>query len=112
MKSIRPGEISYARSGDKGSSANIFVFASDDRQYDWLRQRLNEKVVEDFFAPLGVKKVTRYEVPNLCAINFVFDGVFWPKAAADRSGSMPKEKLSAKQYLKWNCRPDLLTSDL
>jgi hypothetical protein len=56
MKSIRLGEIAYARSGDKGSSANVAVFASNDRQYDWLRQRLNEKVVEDFFAPLGVKK--------------------------------------------------------
>jgi hypothetical protein len=75
MKSIRLGEIAYARSGDKGSSANVAVFASDDRQYDWLRQRLNEKVVDDFFAPLGVKKVTRYEVPNLCAINFVLDEV-------------------------------------
>jgi hypothetical protein len=111
MKSIGIDEIAYARSGDKGSSANIAVFASDDRQYDWLRQRLNEKVVEDFSAPLGVKKVTRYEVPDLARL-ISFSTKFWQKAAADRSGSMPKEKLSAKQYLKWNCRPDLLTSDL
>jgi hypothetical protein len=99
MKTIRLGEIAYARSGDKGSSANVAVFANEDRQwsrrepsdmdgqpervasreasdqYDLLRERLTEKVVKDFFSPLGVKKVKRYEVPNLSALNFVLDGV-------------------------------------
>jgi hypothetical protein len=75
MTTIRLGEIAYARSGDKGSSANVAVFANEDRQYDLLRERLTEKVVKDFFSPLGVKKVKRYEVPNLSALNFVLDGV-------------------------------------
>ena len=75
MTTIRLGEIAYARSGDKGSSANVAVFANEDRQYDLLRERLTEKAVKDFFSPLGVKKVKRYEVPNLSALNFVLDGV-------------------------------------
>ncbi len=31
--------------------------------------------MKEFFAPLGVGNVTRYEVPNLHALNFVLDGV-------------------------------------
>ncbi len=75
MKKIRLGEIALARSGDKGSSANIAVFAREPDHYDWLRERLTENIVKEFFAPLGVRNVTRYEVPNLHALNFVLDGV-------------------------------------
>ncbi len=71
----RLGEIAYARSGDKGSSANIAVFAREESSYQFLQERLTEGVVKDFFLPLGVRKVTRYEVPNLDALNFLLEGV-------------------------------------
>jgi hypothetical protein len=72
---FRLGEIAFARSGDKGSSANVAVFARAAGDYDTLRERLTDAVVKEFFVPLGVRKVTRYEVPNLGALNFVLDGV-------------------------------------
>jgi hypothetical protein len=74
-RACRLGEIAFARSGDKGSSANIAVFAREPADYDLLRDQLTEAVVKKFFMPLGVRKVTRYEVPNLDAFNFVLDGV-------------------------------------
>lgn len=68
-------EIAFARSGDKGDSANIAVFARVPAAYEWLRTHLTEKTVEEFFRPLGVTQVTRYDVPNLEALNFVLTGV-------------------------------------
>ena len=64
-------DIAFARSGDKGSSANIAVFARTPAAYAWLRANLTAARVEDFFRPLGVGTVTRYDVPNLEAVNFI-----------------------------------------
>jgi hypothetical protein len=73
MISLR--EIAFARSGDKGSSANIAVFGRTPEAYRWLCEHLTEAVVEGYFRPLGVARVTRYDVPNLEALNFVLAGV-------------------------------------
>lgn len=68
-------EIAFARSGDKGDSANVAVFARSPAAYAWLRGNLTAARVEEFFRPLGVGAVTRYEVPNLEALNFVLPHV-------------------------------------
>lgn len=68
-------EIAYARSGDKGASANIAVFARTPEAYAWMRQNLTAKAVETYFRPLGGDSVTRYEVPNLEALNFLLPAV-------------------------------------
>jgi hypothetical protein len=72
---VRLGRIAYARSGDKGSSANIGVIALTPRGYDVLRRHLSAEAVAAFFAPLGVRRVSRFELPNLGALNFVLAGV-------------------------------------
>jgi len=72
---IRLGEIAYARSGDKGSSANVGVIAHAPDGFDFLRAVLSAARVETFFKPLGVGKVVRYELPNLGAFNFILPGV-------------------------------------
>lgn len=68
-------EIAYARSGDKGGSANIGVIAIRDEDYPYLKQILTEERVQRFFSALHPKKVVRYELPNLSAINFILEGV-------------------------------------
>ena len=68
-------DIAYARSGDKGSSANVAVFGRSPAAYRWLRGHLTAAVVENHFKPLGVGAVTRYDVPNLEALNFVLPGI-------------------------------------
>jgi hypothetical protein len=67
--------IAFARSGDKGNSANIAVFGRTPAAYAWLRENLTAARVEEFFRPLGVGPVTRYDVPNLEALNFVLPDV-------------------------------------
>lgn len=64
-------DIAFARSGDKGDSANIAVFARTPAAYAWLREHLTAARVEEYFRPLGVGTVVRYEAPNLAALNFV-----------------------------------------
>src|SRR6267142_6506858 len=74
-RQIRLGEIAYARSGDKGSSANVGVIARTPEGFAVLRNYLSAARVEKFFKPLGVGKVIRYELPNLGALNFILPGV-------------------------------------
>ena len=67
--------IAFARSGDKGDSANVAVFGRTPEAYVWLRTYLTAERVETFFQPLGVGRVVRYDVPNLAALNFVLPSV-------------------------------------
>ncbi len=68
-------DLAYARSGDKGASANIGVIARQPEDYEVLCRELTAERVAEFFAPMGVEKVTRYELPNLQALNFVLSKV-------------------------------------
>ena len=68
-------DIAFARSGDKGDSANVAVFARTPAGYAWLRKNLTAARVEEYFRPLGVGAVVRYDVPNLEALNFVLPHV-------------------------------------
>ncbi len=68
-------DIAYARSGDKGGNANIGVIAYKEEDYDLILAILTEEKVAKYFAPLGVKEVIRYPMPNLWAINFVLVGI-------------------------------------
>ena len=71
LRTIRLGDMAYARSGDKGAGANVGVIARSPEGYELLRQHLTADRVEAFFKPMGVGRVVRYELPNLGALNFV-----------------------------------------
>lgn len=64
-------EIAYARSGDKGSGANVGVIAYTPAGYAWLHTNLTAEIVERYFKPMGVRDVERYALPNIGALNFV-----------------------------------------
>lgn len=71
--SPRVGDLAHARSGDKGDRANVGVVAFDEACYAWLNEHLTAQVVAEFFRPLGIGAVRRYELPNILAFNFVID---------------------------------------
>jgi len=75
MHRVRLGEIAYARSGDKGSGANVGVIAHTPEGFEYLRDALTAARVERFFKRLGCGRVLRYDLPNLHAFNFVLPGV-------------------------------------
>lgn len=68
-------DIAYARSGDKGSSANIGIIAYSQKGYEYLSEHLTIAKVQNFFKPMGVLSIRRYELANLWAINFVLEGI-------------------------------------
>ena len=67
----RLGDIAYARSGDKGTGANVGILAYDADGYTFLERELSADRVAAYFAPMAPGTVTRYELPNLLALNFI-----------------------------------------
>jgi len=72
---IRLAEIAHARSGDKGNHANIGVIAWTPAGFAYLQRELTAEKVESWFAPLSPRKVTRYLLPGIGALNFVLEDV-------------------------------------
>ncbi len=68
---IRIGDLAYARSGDKGDTANIGVVARRPEFYDALRRCLRDDVVARLFGHYVKGKVTRFEVPGVFGLNFL-----------------------------------------
>jgi hypothetical protein len=79
-------DLARARSGDKGTSANIGVIARRPENYEFLKAWLTADRVEEFFGPLGVSEVIRYELPNLAALNFVLKGILSSPLRTDAQG--------------------------
>ncbi len=68
-------EIAHGRSGDKGTGANIGILVRSMDDYDELKEWLSEERVTQFFEPIGVTSVERFEMPNIGGFNFVVKGI-------------------------------------
>jgi len=68
-------DIAYARSGDKGSAANIGVIAYTEKGFQFLLDYLSAEKVDHYFKSMGVTQTVRYELPNLQALNFVLSNI-------------------------------------
>lgn len=68
---MKLAEIAYARSGDKGTGANVGILAHDAAGYARLERELTAERVAAYFAPMNPGAVVRHELPNLLALNFV-----------------------------------------
>ena len=65
--------LAYARSGDKGDSANIGVLVRRAEFLPLLHEQLRAEVVAAWFAHLAQGPVTRYSWPGLDGFNFVLE---------------------------------------
>jgi hypothetical protein len=65
--------LAHARSGDKGDTCNIGLVARTPEIYDWLREAITPAVVKRFFKGIVKGKVTRHELHNLGALNFLME---------------------------------------
>jgi hypothetical protein len=63
--------LAWARSGDKGDTANIGVIARHPSLLPLLRAQLTEAAVAAWLAHLVHGRVTRHDVPGIHAFNFV-----------------------------------------
>lgn len=62
------------RSGDKGDTADIALFAYDDEGYDTIVREVTAERVKSHFGSMVTGEVVRYEAPNVRALNFVLRG--------------------------------------
>jgi hypothetical protein len=79
-------DIACARSGDKGTSANVGVIARSETWWPLLHDWLSADRVSSFLAPLGIESVERFELPNLHALNFVLRGALRRSLRSDAQG--------------------------
>jgi non-ribosomal peptide synthetase component E (peptide arylation enzyme) len=63
--------LAHSRAGDKGDTSNLSLIAYQERHYEHLRRHVTADAVRAHFADLMGGEVVRYELPNLCAFNFV-----------------------------------------
>ncbi|MDA7948388.1 MAG: hypothetical protein MPJ78_13045 [Hyphomicrobiaceae bacterium] len=67
--------VAHGRAGDKGNRSNISVIPYKPETYPHLREQVTEAKILELFRHKGATAVTRYDLPNLQALNFVIDNV-------------------------------------
>ncbi len=71
---VKLEHVAHCRSGDKGDTSNIAVFAYEPELYPLLKEQLTAERFKAYYAGAIKGPVTRYEVDNLDAMNFVAQG--------------------------------------
>lgn len=72
---LQLGELFGARSGDKGGTANVGVWARSAAAWEWLREELTADRLRALLPETATLDITRVELPNLRAVNFVIDDI-------------------------------------
>ncbi|WP_234995828.1 acyclic terpene utilization AtuA family protein [Streptoalloteichus hindustanus] len=65
------GQVVGARSGDKGGSANLGVWARSDPAYRWIAHELTTDRLRELLPETATLPVERHDFPHLRAVNFV-----------------------------------------
>lgn len=68
-------DVVHARSGDKGGDANLGVWVRDREAWDWLDSTLTVDELRRLLPETRELAISRYELPNLGAVNFVIRGL-------------------------------------
>ncbi|MGZ4621662.1 MAG: acyclic terpene utilization AtuA family protein [Blastococcus sp.] len=76
------GAVARARSGDKGGTANIGLWARTDEGAAWLADTLTPDTVRSLLPEAADLPVTVHRLPNLRAVNVVVDGLLGRGVAA------------------------------
>jgi hypothetical protein len=63
--------LAHSRTGDKGNTSNISVIAFRDEDFQYLCEKLTAARVKEHFREIVKGEVVRYELPAICALNFV-----------------------------------------
>lgn len=73
MATVKLMDIAIARSGDKGDGSNVGIKAHTPALYDFLKKELTTEKVKAHFKEICFGEVTRYELDNLNALNFILE---------------------------------------
>jgi len=90
VPTIKLIEVAHSRTGEKGDSVNLSVIAYREEDYSIIKEQVSVEKVRNIFGPIAKGKITRYEIPNIGALNFLIenalDGGRSRNLAFDESG--------------------------
>lgn len=96
-------QIAHGRSGDKGDTSNVCVFAREDKYYRIIEREVTVEKVKEHFGDMVLGSITRYEVPSLNGFNFVMKHALGGGATHSlRLDSLGKSMGSAFMRMKIN----------
>ena len=64
-------EIAHSRTGDKGNISNLSLIPYDEKDYEMLREKVTAEKVKEHFKGMVKGEVVRYELPEVCCLNYV-----------------------------------------
>lgn len=64
-------DVAHGRSGDKGDTSNVCVFARKPEYYELIRREVTSERLKSYFGDMVKGDIIRYEVPSLNGMNFV-----------------------------------------
>lgn len=71
MPKIYLYDIAHGRSGDKGDTSNVCVFARKKQYYPIILREVTPEALKAYFGEMVQGDIVRYEVPTLDGINLV-----------------------------------------
>lgn len=112
MKEVYLNDIAHGRSGDKGDTSNICVYARRPAYYKVIEREVTPERVKQFFGDMVKGEVIRYDVPSLGGFNFVLKHALGGGATMSlRLDSLGKSMGSALMRMKLQI-PDQELEDL
>ena len=64
-------DIAHGRSGDKGDTSNVCVFARKPKFYEIIKREVTPEKLKEYFGDMVKGDIIRYDVETLNGMNFV-----------------------------------------
>jgi len=104
MAEIYLNQIAHGRSGDKGDTSNVCIFARKPEYYEIIKREVTVEKVKEHFKDIVLGDIIRYEVPSLAGFNFVMHHALGGGATHSlRLDSLGKSMGSAFLRMKIQC---------
>lgn len=103
MTEVYLNELAHGRSGDKGDTSNVCVYARNPEDYEFLKKVLTVEKVREHFGDMVKGEIVRYDVDSLHGMNFVMKHALGGGATMSlRLDSLGKSMGSAFMRMKIN----------
>jgi hypothetical protein len=71
MAEVYLSRVAHGRSGDKGDTSNVCIFARKPEYYETIKKQVTVEKVREHFGDMVKGEIVRYEIPSLNGFNFV-----------------------------------------
>ena len=71
MAEIYLNDIAHGRSGDKGDTSNVCVYARKPEYYKIIEREVTPAALHTYFGDMVKGEIIRYDIPSLGGFNFV-----------------------------------------